>query len=165
MARPLAANGKPSPSHTGVSPPPTSLEPPPAPPPVDPGDGSLATKRFALAERKVASPRAGEGNAGGPAFDQSQVSAVVRRKENQDAVKVCYDRALKRDSRLSGGRVNVTVTVGGSGIVKQVQVDAAADMDAVSGCIRDTVKRWRFPGGGEEYDFQFPFVFQRDNSG
>lgn len=163
--RPVTATGKGLPMPVGITPPPTGIEPPPAGAVVDPGDGSSATKRFALAERKVAAPRAGAGTAGGQAFDQSQVSAVVRRKENQEAVKVCYDRALKRDSRLSGGRVNVTVTIGGSGIVKQVQVDAAADMDAVGGCIKDTVKRWRFPGGGEEYDFQFPFVFQRDNSG
>lgn len=153
---------------TAVAPPPASLEPPPAAPsePALEETGSV-TRRFAQAERSIsaASVQKAKAAAAAPSFNQSDVTAVVKRRENQDAIKICYERALKRDNRLKGGRLDVTVTIGSSGMVRAVDVDAPSDLNAVSSCVRDTVKRWRFPASNEEYGTSFPFVFQRDNSG
>ena len=43
---------------------------------------------------------------------QSQISAVVRNKANQAALKSCYERALKMDNHLTSGRIDVTVSIG-----------------------------------------------------
>ena len=50
-------------------------------------------------------PSGGEGKA----ISQSQISEVVRSKENQAGIKSCYERALKRDGRLRTGRLDITV--------------------------------------------------------
>jgi hypothetical protein len=91
---------------------------------------------------------------------QSQISAVVRSKTNQAGLKSCYERALKMDNRLTSGRIDVTVSIGTSGIVQRVVINAPASFILVEPCIKGAVKRWVFPPSSEEYATNFPLIMQ-----
>jgi predicted Zn finger-like uncharacterized protein len=91
---------------------------------------------------------------------QSQISSVVRNKTNQAALKSCYERALKMDNHLTSGRIDVTVSVGTSGVVQRVVVNAPASFILVEPCIKSAVKRWVFPPSPEEYGTNFPLIMQ-----
>ena len=91
---------------------------------------------------------------------QGQISAVVRSKTNQAALKSCYDRALKMDNRLTSGRVDVTVSIGTSGAVQRVVINAPPSFIMVEPCIKSAVKHWAFPPNSEEYATNFPLILQ-----
>jgi hypothetical protein len=91
---------------------------------------------------------------------QSQISAVVRSKTNQAGLKTCYERALKMDNRLTSGRIDVTVSIGTSGIVQRVVINAPSSFILVEPCIKSAVKRWVFPPSSEEYATNFPLIMQ-----
>jgi predicted Zn finger-like uncharacterized protein len=91
---------------------------------------------------------------------QSQISAVVRSKINQAGLKTCYERALKMDNRLTSGRIDVTVSIGISGIVQRVVINAPSSFILVEPCIKSAVKRWVFPPSSEEYATNFPLIMQ-----
>ncbi len=91
---------------------------------------------------------------------QSQISAVVRNKANQDALKSCYERALKMDNHLTSGRIDVTVSIGTSGMVQRVVINAPPSFILVEPCIKSAVKRWVFPPNIEEYGTNFPLIMQ-----
>ena len=91
---------------------------------------------------------------------QSQISAVVRSKTNQAGLKTCYERALKMDNRMTSGRVDVTVSIGTSGMVQRVVINAPASFILVEPCIKSAVKRWVFPPSTEEYATNFPLILQ-----
>ncbi len=142
-----------------VPPPVGSVQPPPA-------EGTLteeqkiASRQFAESERKVAAPamaRAASRLVGPESFSQEDIRGVVKR--NEGSIKTCYERALKREEGLrAGGRLEVTVSVGTSGRVKKVSVNASAALASVSQCVQDAVRRWVFPSGREEYESTFPFL-------
>ena len=94
------------------------------------------------------------------AVSQSQISAVVRNRANQDGLKSCYERALKMDNHLTSGRIDVTVSIGTSGIVQRVVVNAPSSFILVEPCIKNAVKRWVFPPSSEEYGTNFPLIMQ-----
>jgi TonB family protein len=127
-------------------------------PSADPGEGPPSS-RFAQQERRVGAidrTSSGQGAQGGGEVD---FSSVVKRREYQAALKACYERVLKRDEAVkAGGRVSISVEVGTSGGVTGVSVDAPAGFGAVSDCIKDTVRRWRFPASSEEYGGEFSLV-------
>jgi hypothetical protein len=91
---------------------------------------------------------------------QSQISAVVRNKMNQTALKACYERALKMDNHLTSGRIDVTVSIGTSGMVEHVVVNAPSSFILVEPCIKTAVRRWVFPPSSEEYATNFPLIMQ-----
>ena len=91
---------------------------------------------------------------------QSQISAVVRNKLNQTALKACYERALKMDNHLTSGRIDVTVSIGMSGTVEHVVVNAPSSFILVEPCIKTAVRRWVFPPSSEEYATNFPLIMQ-----
>ena len=91
---------------------------------------------------------------------QSQISAVVRNKANQSALKSCYERALKMDNHLTSGRIDVTVSIGTSGSVQRVVVNAPSSFILVEPCIKSAVHRWVFPPNIEEYATNFPLIMQ-----
>jgi hypothetical protein len=93
-------------------------------------------------------------------ISESMISAVVKRKENQEAIKSCYERALKRDDRLRSGRIDVSASVGMSGSVKAVQLSAPPEFSMVEPCIKSSVRRWHFPANSEEYSITFPLILQ-----
>jgi hypothetical protein len=91
---------------------------------------------------------------------QSQISSVVRNKANQSALKSCYERALKMDNHLTSGRIDVTVSIGTSGAVQRVVINAPSSFILVEPCIKSAVKRWVFPPSVEEYGTNFPLIMQ-----
>jgi predicted Zn finger-like uncharacterized protein len=91
---------------------------------------------------------------------QDQISAVVRNKNNQAALKTCYERALKMDNHLTSGRIDVTVSIGTSGGVQRVIIDAPSSFILIEPCIKAAVKRWVFPPNTEEYGTNFPLIMQ-----
>jgi glutamine synthetase type III len=94
------------------------------------------------------------------AVSRGQISAVVRNKANQAALKSCYERALKMDNHLTRSRVDVTVSVGTSGAVQRVVTKAPSSFISVESCIQRAVKHWVFPRGAEEYAVNFPLIMQ-----
>jgi len=94
------------------------------------------------------------------AVSQAQIGAVVRNKVNQAALKACYERALKMDNHLTSGRIDVTVSIGMSGIVQHVVVNAPSSFILVEPCIKTAVRRWVFPPSSEEYATNFPLIMQ-----
>ncbi len=91
---------------------------------------------------------------------QAQISAVVRNKSNQTSLKLCYERALKLGGEVRSGRVDVTVSIGASGVVRNVQVRAPVELSSVEDCIKRAVRRWAFPNNVEEYGTSFPVILQ-----
>ncbi len=91
---------------------------------------------------------------------QSQISGVVRNPDNQSALRSCYERALKMDTHLTSGRMDVTVSIAASGVVQRVVVNAPASFILVEPCIKNAVKRWKFPASSEEYGTNFPLILQ-----
>lgn len=131
--------------------------------PVPPGAGGLT------AEQRDAS-RLGESTgrdvrvpamAGGAARttpNQGDISRVIN--NNRQGIQTCYQRALLRDNTLTHGKVTVRVSIGLSGKVKSVNLDAPAQFRALEPCIRDVMSRWAFPPSSEEYGTEFPVVLQ-----
>jgi predicted Zn finger-like uncharacterized protein len=173
-ATPNAKNVGPAPRRSGPTPRPRGPEPtrppPVAPPPIgvnpQPVDGTSVARRFTQDERKVAPTRGQPNRGGGTAapsggnFDQTKVLAVVKQQDHYNAIKSCYERALKRDDKLRQGRLDIHVTVGETGSVRRVRIDPPTDFGGASSCIRDTVRRWRFPSNTEEYEAAFPLILQ-----
>jgi outer membrane biosynthesis protein TonB len=91
---------------------------------------------------------------------QSLITAVVRNPANQSALKSCYERALKMDNHLTSGRIDVTVSIGTSGAVQRVVINAPSSFILVEPCIKGAVKRWVFPPNTEEYATNFPLIMQ-----
>jgi hypothetical protein len=96
----------------------------------------------------------------GATVSQDQIGAVVRNKNNQAALKSCYERALKLDEHLTSGRMDVSVSIAPSGTVERVTVDAPSNFFMVESCIKLAVKRWTFPPSSEQYGTTFPLIMQ-----
>jgi hypothetical protein len=88
--------------------------------------------------------------------------AIVRDRENSAALRACCDRMTKRDGSLADGKLtgklNVTATIGASGAVQTVSVEAPQTLEAVSACVRNVVRHWHFPSKGEESQLSFPLI-------
>jgi predicted Zn finger-like uncharacterized protein len=120
-----------------------------------------AQRRMAKAPvQSVGAPRPNPFAEGAKPVSQDQISAVVRNKNNQAALKTCYERALKMDNHLTSGRIDVTVSIGTSGVVQRVIIDAPSSFILIEPCIKAAVKRWVFPPNTEEYGTNFPLIMQ-----
>ncbi len=89
---------------------------------------------------------------------QADISRVIN--NNRQGIQTCYQRALLRDSTLTQGKVTVRVSIGLSGKVKSVNLDAPAQFRTMESCVRDVMSRWAFPPSSEEYGTEFPVVLQ-----
>ena len=89
---------------------------------------------------------------------QGDISRVIN--NNRQGIQTCYQRALLRDNTLTHGKVTVRVSIGLSGKVKSVSLDAPAQFRALEPCIREVMSRWAFPPSSEEYGTEFPVVLQ-----
>ncbi len=120
---------------------------------------ALAT-RFSDRERRSGRPvlpQVGSGSvAAAPAVSQAAVTRVI--SNNKKTIESCYQQALRRDKSLTKGRIDVTVSIGVSGRVKRVDLQAPPDFKAVEPCIKDAVKRWVFPASPDEYGTTFPLL-------
>jgi predicted Zn finger-like uncharacterized protein len=132
----------------------------------DPFEGPSRSSHLAERPVPVVTPdqshRSRSGASGGAMREvsQSQLGEFVRSKENQAGIRTCYERALKRDSRLRTGRLDITVSVGASGIVQNVQVHGPSDFLIIQDCIKNAIRHWHFPANVEEYATSFPFIMQ-----
>jgi len=89
---------------------------------------------------------------------QADISRVIN--NNRQGIQTCYQRALLRDSTLTQGKVTVRVSIGISGKVKSVNLDAPSQFRSMESCVRDVMSRWAFPPSSEEYGTEFPVVLQ-----
>lgn len=87
-------------------------------------------------------------------LDASAVQQVVSR--NRASLQQCYERATRGAPLASTVRINVSVTVGASGIVTRAVAVGDNLPLGLGACIEAAVKRWHFPAGGEA---RFPVVF------
>ena len=132
----------------------------------DPFEGPSRSSHLAERPVPVVTPdqshRSRSGASGGAMREvsQSQLGEFVRSKENQAGIRTCYERALKRDSRLRTGRLDITVSVGASGVVQNVQVHGPSDFLIIQDCIKNAIRHWHFPANVEEYATSFPFIMQ-----
>ena len=92
-------------------------------------------------------------------LDPNVVAKEVKRRIG--AVKVCYERALKRNPALSGKIVvRWTITPEGTVTGLDVENDTLGDPE-VGQCIKKSIAGWRFPRpSGGSVEVSFPFVFQ-----
>jgi hypothetical protein len=92
-------------------------------------------------------------------LDPNVVAKEVKRRIG--AVKVCYERALKRNPALSGKIVvRWTITPEGTVTGLDVENDTLGDPE-VGQCIKKNISGWRFPRpSGGSVEVSFPFVFQ-----
>lgn len=92
-------------------------------------------------------------------MNTNAVGRVIRR--GKSAIQACYQRALKRNPKLSG-KISIRLTINAMGKVTAVDVDSDSVGDSsVTSCIKSIAKRWRFPppeGGPAEV--VVPIVFQ-----
>ncbi|HVR02438.1 MAG TPA: AgmX/PglI C-terminal domain-containing protein [Polyangia bacterium] len=112
--------------------------------------------RFRESSGRVVAPGAAMANR--PAPSQAEITRVIA--NNKIGIKTCYQRALLRDSNLTHGKIVVGVTIGISGRVKGVRVDAPPSFRALEPCIKEMVGRWTFPQSYEEYGTEFSYLFQ-----
>jgi hypothetical protein len=103
--------------------------------------------------------RPAEAVASGPALTAAQLSKVVQ--DNKVQLQRCYETALRATGGKQEGAIKVTVnvTVGTSGMSKGVTTQGSG-LGNMNDCIKQAVKRWRFPQSGGDSEFAFPLVFQ-----
>lgn len=125
------------------------------------GGGSIAggDTGSGVSERRVTGIVKSEAPAVDGELDPNLVAKEVRQR--MGAIKACYERALKRNPKLSG-KVKVRWTITPAGTVTGVEIDDDSMGDPeVASCIRGLISRWRFPApSGGAVEVVFPFVFQ-----
>jgi hypothetical protein len=129
--------------------------PPPPPPPVttaDPAPVAAPEKRPPVRRARPRRTASASGDA------NAEIVDVIRR--NQTGVRMCYERALKRDPRLSL-QIEVRVNVSAAGVVDRVSLDGLPEGAPLSNCIRNTIKTWQFPRGPAAYETAFPLRLQQ----
>ena len=93
----------------------------------------------------------------GTQLSSGQIRTVVTAQRH--GVQRCYESAARQIGSAPDVRIDVEVTVGGSGTVTQVHARGQA-FGTITQCIERTVRRWRFPRTGAESRIHIPFVFQ-----
>ncbi len=106
------------------------------------GSGAIATA--------TAKPSAG-------GLEKSQIQSVIRAHTAE--IRGCYNKSLLKDPKLAG-KVVVKFTIAADGSVSE-SVSSKSDVsEALTGCIVDTAKTWRFPAPGEQVVVSYPFVLK-----
>jgi hypothetical protein len=103
--------------------------------------------------RRIHPPHAGSAVAADPGIKQVSIAEVIRR--NQTGVRMCYERALKRESQLSVLRVDVRLNVSPAGVVDKVALSDLPDSAQLSNCIRNTIRTWKFSPATAGYETTF----------
>lgn len=89
----------------------------------------------------------------------NEIGPVVTK--GRPAIQACYQRALRRDPTLAGGRINVAIAIGVSGRVKSVDVSGPDGLRAVEACVKSAVATWAFPPAPDAYATEVPLVLDR----
>ncbi len=95
---------------------------------------------------------------GGKPLEPQQLARVVGKNKSQ--LGACYNRAIRGMGDPPTVRVDVRIKVGASGAVTHVGVNSSNALPGMERCIRNTVRRWRFPASGAGGEVKFPLVFQ-----
>ena len=89
------------------------------------------------------------------------IGEVIRRHWNE--IKYCYEKVLQKDPNLQG-KVAVNFVIDGSGSVAEAMAteDSVGSSGAVSGCMTQRIRRWKFPEpkGGGQVIVTYPWVFR-----
>jgi predicted Zn finger-like uncharacterized protein len=137
-----------------------SLEPAPLSPDQVNKPHAVAAGERRVPEFRSPRPAAGAAAAHVGAPSNEAIDGVVKKRDNQATLKTCYERALKRDNGLKSARIDVSVTIGTSGIVKAVAMKAPPEFATVESCIKNAVRHWAFPGNSDDYQIDFPVLLQ-----
>jgi hypothetical protein len=89
--------------------------------------------------------------------DNAAIVAVIR--NNQTGVRMCYERALKRNPRLAV-RLEVQVSVSSAGVPERVSLGGLSE-GALGECIRNVIKTWPFPRHPGPYETEFPLRLEQ----
>ena len=81
-------------------------------------------------------------------------------KKGKSEIQACYQRALRQDPTLTRARITVQISVGISGLVKNVALDPPHPSGALEVCIKEAISRWVFPLSPVEYGTEFPLVLR-----
>jgi hypothetical protein len=90
--------------------------------------------------------------------DDAAIVAVIR--NNQTGVRMCYERALRSNPRLSL-RLDVRVNVSPDGVPERVSLDGLPGNAILADCIRNVIKTWPFPRQTAAYETEFPLRLQQ----
>jgi len=85
-----------------------------------------------------------------------QLRAVIVRE--RPAVNRCWETELRRIGQAAEVRLDVDLTIGGSGTVTNVQTRGQT-IGGLSECIERSVRRWRFPAVSGQTRTSFPLIF------
>lgn len=89
---------------------------------------------------------------------EDAVFRIIRR--GMAAIRVCYQRGLKRDASL-GGKLTLTCHINSVGRVMSVETSGGEWDARVSSCIKNYSRRWRFPAPGADAKVSVGFVLKR----
>jgi hypothetical protein len=122
-------------------------EPPPEPP-----QEPVAAESKRPRARRARPPRSTVSSA------DAEIVAVIR--NNQTGVRMCYERALKRDPRLSL-RLDARVNISSAGLVEGVSLSGLPAGSPLDTCVRDVMRTWKFPPRPAAYATAFPMILQQ----
>jgi hypothetical protein len=88
----------------------------------------------------------------------NDVASVIRK--NQTGVRMCYERALRNEPRLSVRRLDVRLNVSPAGLVDQVSLAELPDAAPLSTCIRNIIRTWKFSPAPAAYETAFSLHLQ-----
>jgi hypothetical protein len=132
------------------------LKRPKAPPP--PEVATASEPPPAAAPPRRPKPRRARPARGSGSPSDAAIVAVIR--DNQTGVRMCYERALKRDPNLAL-RVDVRVNISAGGVVDRVSLDGLPPGGPLDNCIRNVIKTWKFPAAAAGYETAFPLRLQQ----
>ena len=130
------------------------------PAPVDPRFARFADDTAQAAEiapRPTNPINEGRSGGGGGELNADQIRAVVTRE--RAGVQRCYETAARAAGQAPGLRLDVDVTIGGSGTVTSSRARGQS-FGSLTECVERSVLRWRFPASGGITHTSIPFVFQ-----
>jgi hypothetical protein len=79
-------------------------------------------------------------------------------RKNQIAIKMCLERALKRDPLLRVPKTWVSITVQPTGSVSKVEIPSLSGTP-LGKCLTSRIGRWKFRKSTEIFSSRFPVVF------
>lgn len=83
--------------------------------------------------------------------------------KNRKAFQGCVDNELRRNPAFGGGKINVSFTIGTSGVVTRAAIDKREiDQSDLGACLKEKAKRMVFPAfEGEPIDVESPLVLAK----
>jgi TonB family protein len=95
---------------------------------------------------------------------REEIERVVNAHRNE--IQFCYSRELQRDPHLSGKIALKWTIISGGQVTNLSSASNSTGSRALSNCIMDKVRNWRFPSprGGSQAQVDWPWVFKPQGS-